>query len=138
MTSLEPGEKPAPVDVDKSDGVGRRVRRGTEVAKEKYAGSSAEHLWHRLDSMDFMNRGMLFAATLLLCFFPFIIVANALAGQTAANGLARHLGLNKQASADMAQLFTSSSATSSAITGTAWVVVHSGRSGGGHRHPTAV
>jgi membrane protein len=45
-----------------------RVRRGTEVARGKYGGSAAEHLWRRLDSMDFINRGMLFAATLLLCF----------------------------------------------------------------------
>ena len=35
--------------------------------------------------------------------------------------LARHLGLNQQASADVARLFTSSSATSGAITGTAWL-----------------
>ncbi len=71
--------------------------------------------------MDFINRGMLFAATLLLCLFPFLIVANALAGRSAATGLARHLGLNKQAAADVGSLFTSSAATSSAVTGTAWV-----------------
>lgn len=99
----------------------QRVRRGIDVARGKYAGSSAEHLWRRLDSMDFINRGMLFAATLFLCFFPFLIVANALAGRSAASGLARHLGLNQQAAADVAGLFTSSAATSSAVTGTAWV-----------------
>jgi membrane protein len=71
--------------------------------------------------MDFINRGMLFAATLLLCFFPFLIVANALAGRSVATGLARRLGLNQQAAADVGALFTSSAATSSAITGTAWV-----------------
>ena len=71
--------------------------------------------------MDFINRGMLFAATLLLCLFPFLIIANALAGRSAATGLARHLGLNKQAAADVGALFTSSAATSSAVTGTAWV-----------------
>ena len=36
--------------------------------------------------MDFINRGMLFAATLLLCLFPFLIIANALAGRSAAPG----------------------------------------------------
>jgi membrane protein len=102
-------------------GIRGRVRRGTEAAKQKYAGSAAEHLWGRLASMDFINRGMLFAATLLLCFFPFLIVANALAGRSAAAGLARHLGLNQQAAADVGHLFTSSAATSSAVTGTAWV-----------------
>ena len=81
----------------------------------------AEHLWRRLDAMDFINRGMLFAATLLLCLFPFLIIANALAGRSAATGLARHLGLNQQAAADVGGLFTSSAATSSAVTGTAWV-----------------
>ena len=75
----------------------------------------------RLDAMDFINRGMLFAATLLLCLFPFLIIANALAGRSAATGLARHLGLNQQAAADVGGLFTSSAATSSAVTGTAWV-----------------
>jgi membrane protein len=99
---------------------GQRVRHGIEVAKGKYAGSSAEHLWRRLDSMDFINRGILFAATLFLCFFPFLIVANALAGRSAASGLARHLGLNQQAATDVGGLFTSSVATSSAVTGTAW------------------
>ena len=102
-------------------GVRQRVQRGIEAGKGKYAGSSAEHLWRRLDSMDFINRGMLFAATLLLCFFPFLIVANALAGRSVTSGLARHLGLDKQAAADVGHLFTSSAATSSTITGTAWV-----------------
>ena len=109
-------------------GARHRVRHGTqaaqgkiEVAKGKYSGSAAEHLWRRLDSMDFINRGMLFAGTLLLCLFPFMIVANALAGRSAASSLARHLGLNKQAAADVGALFTSSAATSSAVTGTAWV-----------------
>ena len=102
-------------------GRGQRVRHGIEAAKGKYAGSSAEHLWRRLDAMDFINRGMLFAATLLLCLFPFLIVANALAGRSVTSGLARRLGLNQQAAADVGALFTSSAATSSAVTGTAWV-----------------
>ncbi len=114
------GESPG-VAANGRRGVRHRVRHGTEVAKGKYAGSSAEHLWRRLDSMDFINRGMLFAATLLLCLFPFLIIANALAGRSAATGLARHLGLNKQAAADVGHLFTSSAATSATITGTAWV-----------------
>jgi membrane protein len=71
--------------------------------------------------VDFINRGILFAATLLLFFFPFLIVLNALAGRSATTGLARHLGLNKQAAADVGHLFTSSAATSSATTGAAWV-----------------
>ena len=89
--------------------------------EDTYTGSSAEHLWSRLNALDFINKGMLFAAVLLLCFFPFIIVANALAGQSAVTGLVRHLGLNQQAAQDVSALFTSSSATSNAVTGTAYL-----------------
>ena len=121
MVSYDQGADSAPPEGNGATGVGHRIRRGADRAKGRYAGSSAEHLWRRLDSMDFINRGLLFAATLLLCFFPFLIVANALAGRSTVNTLARHLGLNKQASADVSQLFTSSTATSNAITGTAWV-----------------
>jgi membrane protein len=97
------------------------VSRATDSVKRRYTGSSAEDLWSRLGAMDFINRGMLFAATLLLCFFPFIIIANALAGRTTTEGLTRHLGLNKQAASVVSKIFTSPSATSNAITGTAWV-----------------
>ena len=76
---------------------------------------------NRLNALDFINKGMLFAAVLLLCFFPFLIVANALAGQSAVTGLIRHLGLNQQAARDVSDLFTSSSSTSNAVTGTAYV-----------------
>ena len=102
-------------------GAGRGIRHLAEAGKEKYAGSSAERLWRRLDSMDFINRGMMFAATLFLCLFPFMIIANSLAGRSAPSALARHVGLNKQAAADVGGLFTSSAATSSDITGLAWV-----------------
>ena len=45
-----------------------------------------EHLWNRLNAKKIINKGMLFATILLLCFFPFIIVANALAGQERGHG----------------------------------------------------
>ena len=99
----------------------KRVRRRMRSLKDTYEGSSAEHLWSRLNALDFINKGMLFAAVLLLCFFPFIIVANALAGQSAVTGLVRHLGLNQEAAKDVSGLFTSSSATSNAVTGTAYL-----------------
>ncbi len=99
----------------------RRLHRGVAAVSDKYSGSSMEHLWNRLNAMDFINKGMLFAAILLLCFFPFIIVANALAGQSAVTGLIRHLGLNQEAAKDVSGLFASSSSTSNAVTGTAWL-----------------
>lgn len=99
----------------------RRFRRGIEVGKEKYAGSWAEYLWHRLAAEDFMNQAMLLAATLLLCAVPFMLVAAALAGRSAVSALTVRLGLNQQAAADVGHLFTSSSATSNAVTGLSWV-----------------
>jgi membrane protein len=68
----------------------RRVRRAAEWGTRKYAGSWAEDLWRRLDSMDVINQGMLFAATLLLCLFPFLIVISALAGRSVVTTLARY------------------------------------------------
>lgn len=102
-------------------GAGREIRRVAEAGKERHAGSSAEDLWRRLEAADFLNRGMVCAATLLLCFFPFLIVTSAVAGRSTVKGLSRRLGLNQQAAADVGHLFTSSAATSAAVTGTSWV-----------------
>jgi membrane protein len=99
----------------------RRVRRGIEVGKQKYSGSSADVLWHRLNSVDFLNQGMIFAGTLLLCAFPFLIVADSLAGRSAATELGRRLGLNRQTADDFGHLFTSSHTTVASVTGVSWV-----------------
>ena len=96
--------------------------RAAEWIKKKYAGSVAEDLWRRLDAMEVINQGMLFAATLLLCLFPFLIVASALAGRPLVSTLARYTGLNSQAAADVDHLFASSAATASAVVGTASMV----------------
>ena len=98
-----------------------RVRRGIEAGKQKYAGSSADALWKRLSSVDFLNQGMIFAGTLLLCAFPLLIVADSVEGRSAASGLGRRLGLNRQAADDFGHLFTSSHATVASVTGFAWV-----------------
>ena len=100
----------------------RRVRQATGWGQRKYAGSVAEDLWHRLVAMDVINQGMLFAATLLLCLFPFLIVVSALAGRSVVNVLTRYTGLSGQAAADADHLFASSAATASAVVGTASMV----------------
>jgi membrane protein len=97
--------------------IGRRVRRGFEVSKEKYSGSAAEDLWHRLDALDFMNQAMILTGTLLLCALPFLLATAGLAGVSAEKTLSRRLGLNQQAAADFSHLFTSSGATSAPVTG---------------------
>ena len=100
----------------------RKVQRGAHALKRHYTDSSAEHVWTRLNAMDFINKGMLFAAILLLCFFPFLIVANALAGRSAVTGMVRRFGLNQQAASDVSHVFASSQATSSSITGAGYVL----------------
>jgi membrane protein len=102
-------------------GVERRIRRGIEAGKQKYSGSSADVLWHRLNSADFLNQGVIFASTLLLCAFPFLIVADALERQSTARGLGQRIGLNRQAAGDVGHLFTSLHATVASVTGVAWV-----------------
>ena len=99
----------------------RHARRAAVWGKAKYAGSWAESLWLRLDAVDFLNQAMLLAATLLLCFVPFLLIATALAGRSAVRTLTVRLGLNQQAAADVGHLFTSSTATSNAVTGLSWV-----------------
>jgi membrane protein len=96
---------------------GARVQR----LRDRYSGSSAEHLVQRIGEMDVVNRGMQFAAVLLLCFFPFLIVLSALAGRSAVDGFSRRLGLNHQAATDVSHLFASSSSTTGAVTGFGYV-----------------
>ena len=100
----------------------RRVQQAAGWGKKKYTGSWAEDLCRRLAAMDFINRGMLFAATLLLCFFPFLIVASALAGRSVVHNLARATGLNSQATVAVGHLFASSAATANAVVGTTSMV----------------
>lgn len=85
--------------------------------RDRYAGSTLDRLWRRLDEVEFMDRGLLFAAILLLCFVPFMIVVQALAGRSAVVDLAQRFGLDHDAAAAVSHVFTSPTATSSAITG---------------------
>ena len=138
MSSLEGDSRPAPVDGASAgpagtpegapaDGVTAGevmadgespsgIRRRAQAAKERYSGSTADTVWQRLSALDFINQAMQFAAILLLCFLPFLIIVGALAGHSVVEGLSRHLGLNHEASGLVGQLFYSSSKTSNAVT----------------------
>jgi membrane protein len=99
----------------------KRVHAAQEALRAKYAGSAAEHLMHRLGAMDVINRGMMFAAVLLLCLFPFMIVLDALSGRSAVTQFSRRLGLNQQAATDVGHLFGPASSTTAAVTGASYV-----------------
>ena len=91
-------------------------RGGIEAADEKHSGSAAGELWHRLDTLDFMNQAMVLAGTMLLCVFPFLIVVSSLAGTGAASSFSIRLGLNQRAAADLGHLFNPAGATSATVT----------------------
>jgi membrane protein len=99
----------------------QRVQRHADRAQHRFETSSAGDLWQRLTSFDFITQAMIFAAVLLLCFFPFVIVLDALLGRNTTTAFTRFLGLNHQAATDMHHLFTSDQATSSAVTGTSYI-----------------
>jgi membrane protein len=64
---------------------------------------------------------MLFAAVLLLCLVPFLIVLQSLAGRSGATGLVRRFGLSEEAANAVRQALTSPSGASGTISGLSWV-----------------
>ncbi|HET6795173.1 MAG TPA: hypothetical protein VFH45_12050 [Acidimicrobiales bacterium] len=101
--------------------VGSRVSKHADTTRERLKDTTVGSLWERLNAMNFIDRGMLFAAILLLCFVPFMIVVASLAGHDAATGMVRRFGLNRQASTAFNKVFTSPSATSGALSGASYV-----------------
>ena len=68
-----------------------------------------------------VNRGMMFAGVLLLCFLPFMFVLQSLVGRTVATGFAQRFGLTGPAEHAVRQALTSPTPTSSAVGGLSWV-----------------
>lgn len=117
MTKTEGGgEDPATSIPRPNQPSGGAVRRRAEAVRHRYAGSTADTVWTRLSALDFINQAMLFAAILLLCFLPFMIVIGALSGRNVVTGLSRELGLNQAASRLVGQLFNPSATVSSTVT----------------------
>jgi membrane protein len=78
-------------------------------------------LARRLQAADVINRGLLFSAVLLLCFVPFLLVLQSLAGRNQVSGFIRRFGLTGEAAHAVRQALTSPSATSGTINGLSWV-----------------
>jgi membrane protein len=95
-----------------------RARTAAQTRIDRWQNSA---LVRRLQAADVINRGLLFSAVLLLCFVPFLIVLQALAGRAQASGFIRRFGLSGQAAHALRQALTSPSQTSSAIDGLSWV-----------------
>jgi membrane protein len=93
------------------------LERRSDAVRERYAGSTVDRVWGRLTALEFIDRGIQFAGVLMLCFFPFLIVVNALAGRSAMPGFIRRLGLSQEAAGHVADLFASSASTAGAVGG---------------------
>jgi membrane protein len=97
------------------------IRRAQTVLQGRIEYWQRSALVRRLQSADIINRGLLFAAVLLLCFVPFLLVLQSLAGRNQASGIIRRFGLTGEAAHAVRQAVTSPAATSSAVSGLSWV-----------------
>jgi len=110
--------EPRPKDESRRPAVFRRAQAVVQSRVEFWQQSD---LARRLQAADVINRGMLFAAVLLLCFVPFLLVLQSLAGRTRASGFIMRFGLTGEAAHAVRQALTSPSTTSGAIDGLSWV-----------------
>jgi membrane protein len=89
--------------------------------KTWFDGSAPGHMWRRLDEIDFVTRGMSFAAVLLLSFVPFILVLQQVRGRAGATALIRRFGLDPAAASALQEALTSPRSPSSTLSGLSWV-----------------
>jgi membrane protein len=99
----------------------RLVRRARAAVQRRIEYWQQSALVRRLQSVDVISRGTMFAAVLLLSFVPFLLVLQSLVGRTQASGLIRRFGLTNEAARVVRQALTTPSATSGAINGLSWV-----------------
>jgi membrane protein len=67
-----------------------------------------------------INQGLLISAVLLLCFVPFLLVIQSLAGRNSASDFIRRFGLTDDAAHAIRQAFTSPGTPSAAVSGLNW------------------
>ena len=99
------------------------LKAGAAAGRRRFEAGAAGDLWRRLMLLDILNQAMLFAATLLICVFPFLMLLDALAGRSFAMRVARRMGLDGQAAAQVQALFTGNGTQAAVSIGTALIVV---------------
>ena len=97
------------------------LRRAAAAALRRIDYWRHSDLVRRLQAGDVINRGLLFAAVLLLCFFPFLLVLESLGGRENASSLIRRFGLTGEAAHAVRGALTPASAPSTAVSGLSWV-----------------
>jgi membrane protein len=80
-------------------------------------------VWDRLRLLDFVERGIQFAAVLLLCLVPLLLTVQALAGRSTATNLVTRFGLDAEAAEAVTAVFTSPVKGSGPTTGLGFLVV---------------
>jgi membrane protein len=100
-----------------------RVIDRAAALRQSFEGTAVGHLWNRLRLLDFVERGIQFAAVLLLCFVPFLLTVQAMAGRSTATNLVSRFGLDQQAAEALTQVFTSPVSASGGTSGLGFVVV---------------
>jgi membrane protein len=75
-------------------------------AVDHFKAGTAGTFWSQLNTVDFMNSSLQFAALAVLCLFPFLVIVSAEAGGDARHALIARLGLNKEAARDLNQLMS--------------------------------
>ena len=100
------------------------LKAGAAAGKRRFEAGAAGDLWHRLMLLDIVNQAMLFAATLLVCAFPFLMLLDAIAGRSFASRIVRRMGLDHEAAAQVEALFKTGGSTQTAVSvGSAVVIV---------------
>ena len=88
------------------------------AGKRRFEAGAAGDLWHRLMLLDVINQAMIFASTLLICAFPFLIFLDTLRGRSFAARVTRRMGLDSEAAAQLEKLFTSNATSTPVSIGT--------------------
>lgn len=88
------------------------------AGKRRFEAGAAGDLWHRLVVLDIVNQAMVFAATLLICAFPFLIFLDMLRGRSFAARVSRRMGLDEQAAAQLEKLFAAGGTQTAVSIGT--------------------
>jgi membrane protein len=88
------------------------------AGRRRFEAGAAGDLWHRLMLLDIVNQAMVFAATLLICAFPFLIFLDTLRGRSFVERVAGRMGLDDQAAAQLATLFQTSATQTPVSIGT--------------------
>jgi membrane protein len=78
-------------------------------------------LMRRLRAADMINRGLLIAAVLLLCFVPFLLAIESLSGRDSASEFIRRFGLTGNAAHAIRHAFTAPEAPSATVSGLNWL-----------------